>query len=73
MNLIRAIWTLGFSLGFRYWKIERYYSKHPEELPRMIEACRQKAVLESDMADIWNSWANLCEFSYQNYLRRTKN
>lgn len=71
MNLLLSIYHLGLINGYRYWRLNRYYSKHPDELKEFIEICRQRAVLEPHFP--WAEFASQCEKSLNNYLRRKKN
>lgn len=71
MSLLSAIYHLGFKIGYRYWRINRYYAKHPDEMQEFINHCRQKAILEPHFP--WASFADQCQKSldkYKNNLRR---
>lgn len=71
MNLLSSIWHLGLVNGYKYWKLNCHYSRHPEDLKKFIDICRQKAILEPHYP--WAEFANQCEKSLENYLRREKN
>lgn len=71
MNLLLSIYHLGLINGYKYWKLNRYYSNHPDELQKFIETCRQKAILDPHFP--WADFANQCQKSlnkYKNNLRR---
>jgi len=73
MNLLLSIYSLGFVKGFKYWRLNRYYSKHPDQLQEFINTMRQKAIL--DPHNPWGDFANQCQKSLdawkkKNHLRR---
>jgi len=65
MNLLLAIYHLGLKNGYRYWKISRYYSKHPDELEEFIKTMFHMAILEPH--EPWLDFAKQCQKSLDKY------
>lgn len=61
VNLLLSIYHLGLTNGFRYWKLNRYYSKHPDELEGFIKTMFHMAVLEPH--EPWLDFAKHCQKS----------
>lgn len=60
INLYYCIKHLGFDLGISYWKTCRFYTKHPEFMPELIESTRK----------IDPGWADIMATHYQNWLAK---
>jgi len=68
MNLLLSIYHLGLVNGYKYWSLNRYYSKHPEDLQDFINICRQKAILEPHFP--WEEFANQCQKSLDAWKKK---
>lgn len=56
MNLIQCIYYLGFVLGYKYWRVNKFFAANPDCLPPYIEKARELAATEND--PLWNKIAD---------------
>lgn len=65
IHLFHSIYVLGWSMGIRYWKIGRYYECFPDDMIQLIDAMRQKHILDPHSG--WNLAADMCQKSLDKY------
>jgi hypothetical protein len=59
VNLILCIWHLGFQNGWRYWKINKYFSSRTKEYQEFLNDTRKIATLTLDN-DLMK-WTTICQ------------
>lgn len=76
-RLLRAVWHLGFTLGWRYWRIENRCIANPELVRKWAHDCRCAAaracngsVAEDAEWMILMDWADRLEESYAKYMNQ---
>lgn len=66
-TFLTSVYHLGLTNGYRYWQLNRHYSKYPDDLQQFIDVCRQKAILEPYMP--WEDFANQCQKSLDKFKK----
>lgn len=66
MNLLLLIYHLGLVNGLKYWRLNRHYSKYPEDLQKcLLKLAAKKAILEPHFP--WSDFADQCQKSLHKY------
>ena len=69
-DLIHCIKVLGFRLGWRYWRMNKYFSKHPDELQKRINEGRNMS-FETDLEKEWfDKWLDAMQESLNKYNKK---
>ncbi len=73
-RLIECVWYLGFSLGWRYWRIEQMAWKHPEKVLEWARSCRIAAITANEpYRSSFMSWADKLEDNFEEWKKGAKN